>query len=72
MVIGAVIILVVIVLGVLYFMGERNSNQALNDDLNAINAQSESDATADIEADLNATDIENVDYNLDEENYNAS
>ena len=71
-IIAGIVILAVIIFGALYFMGDREGNRALQDQLNTIDQQSESDATADIEADLNATDVENVDYKLDEENFTSS
>lgn len=69
-VIGTIIILAVIVLGGLYFWGQRASNQALTpeqvqEQVNTIQDQSASDAPADIEADLNATDINNIDSQLE-------
>jgi hypothetical protein len=66
-----VIILAVILAGGAYFWGER-SVSGPDESLDAINQQSQSDAEADIEADLNATDVDNVDYDLDEANFNAS
>ena len=71
-VIGAIIILVIVALGAFYFWNQRASNRMLDDQLNGINAQSNSDEAASIEADLNATDVENVDYDLDEGNYTSS
>lgn len=64
-IIGAIIILAVIVFGALYFMGEREDNQALNSQLEEINTQSDSDETASIEADLEATDVDSVDAGLE-------
>ena len=69
-VIGTIIILAVIVLGGLYFWGQRASNQALTpeqiqEQVNMIQDQSTSDVPADIEADLNATDINNIDSQLE-------
>jgi len=69
-VIGTVIILAVIVLGGLYFWGQRaDSEPAMTEEqvqeqVNMIQEQSTSDATADIEADLNATDIDGLDSEL--------
>jgi uncharacterized protein HemX len=71
-IIGAIIILAVILFGALFFWGERSENRALNEKLQEINTQSESDEVVDIEADLEATDVESVDYDLNPENYNAS
>lgn len=63
-IIGAIVILAVIVFGALYFMGERGDNQVLNSQLEEINTQSDSDETASIEADLNSTDVDSVDAEL--------
>lgn len=64
-VIGIIVILVIIILGGLYFWGQRNGeNTILNEALNAINLQSDSDEIDTIEADLNATDIENLDSEM--------
>jgi hypothetical protein len=65
-----VIILAVILAGGAYFWGERSVGT--DESIDAINQQSDSDSTADIEADLKATDVDNVDYDLDESNFNAS
>ncbi|MEX2013711.1 MAG: hypothetical protein WD897_02240 [Parcubacteria group bacterium] len=61
LIIGAVIILAIIILGGLYFWGQRADNEAMIDE---IGSQSNSDEAAAIEADLNATDIENIDAEL--------
>ena len=61
-----IIILLVLVFGVWYFWGRSDS------DLESIQTQSSSDEAAVIEADLNATDVNNPDYDLDESNFNAS
>jgi len=63
-IIGAIVILAVIIFGALYFWGQREESQALNQELDTINIQSDSDETADIEADLNSTEIENLDAEL--------
>lgn len=71
-IVGTIIILLVIILGGLYFWGERAKRLNTVDDSSAqsagdiqnITTQSSSDATADIEADLKATDIDSVDANL--------
>ncbi len=69
--IGVIIILAVIVLGGLYFWGQRTDRggDALNDDVTAaeleeIESQSSSDEVSSIEADLEATDIESLDAEL--------
>ena len=61
-----IIILLVLVFGAWYFWGRSDS------DLESIHTQSSSDEAAVIEADLNATDVNNPDYDLDESNFNAS
>lgn len=68
-IIGTIIILAVIVLGGLYFWGQRAEQRAMTaEELQAtvedIQSQSTSDAPADIQADLNATDIDNIDAEL--------
>lgn len=64
-IIGAIVILVIIILGGLYFWSQRNGEEALtNETIENINMQSDSDAAAAIEADLDATDIENLDAEL--------
>lgn len=72
-IIGAIVILAVIIFGVLYFMDGRNDAD-LREDLNSvgIGTQSSSDGLDSIEADLDATDIENADYDLNEENFTSS
>ncbi len=68
-VIGVIVILAIVVLGGLYFWGQR-SNDALLDDaavdevVESIGEQSEADDTSSIEADLDATDVENVDAEI--------
>lgn len=63
-IIGAIIILAVIIFGALYFMGERGENQALENQVESIEAQSDSDETSAIEADLEATEVNNLDAEL--------
>ena len=63
-IIGAIIILAVIVFGALYFLGQREDSQALNNELNSISEQSSSDEAAAIEADLNSTEIDSLDAEL--------
>lgn len=79
-IIGTVIILAVIILGGLYFWGERTRNMnpsgneaasvtattsATSDaELNALRTQSNANDTASIEADLQNTDIDNLDASL--------
>lgn len=61
-VIGLIVILAIIILGGLYFWNQRAGNEILEYD--DINTQSEADNTTSIEADLDATDIENLDAEL--------
>jgi len=69
-VIGTIIILAVIVLGGLYFWGQRAevepamTEEQVQEQVNMIQEQSTSDVPADIEADLNATDIDSLDSEL--------
>jgi hypothetical protein len=74
-IVGTIIILLVIILGGLYFWGERvkrmntiprdvSTEEQTDQDIESITTQSSSDATADIEADLNATDVDSIDPNL--------
>jgi hypothetical protein len=69
--IGIIIILAVIVLGGLYFWGQRTSEGVLEDntaaELEEIQSQSDSDEISSIEADLQSTDIENLDAELNGE-----
>lgn len=60
-IIGAIVILAILILGGLYFWSQRSGNDAM---IEEINTQTNSDAAATIEADLNATDIENLDAEL--------
>lgn len=60
-IIGAIVILAILILGGLYFWSQRSGNDAV---IEEINTQTNSDAAAAIEADLNATDIENLDAEL--------
>jgi len=66
LIIGVIVILAIIILGGLYFWGQRAGDDAMKTDeaLESINTQSELDDTASIEADLDATDIENLDAEL--------
>lgn len=66
-IIGVVVILAIIVLGGLYFWKERNAmapEATENASIESIKNQSESDDAASIEADLDATDVENIDAEL--------
>lgn len=66
--IAVVVILFLIVIGGLYFLGQRIDQPYINptttggDEMtNSFNSQSDSDDVTSIEADLNATNIDNVD-----------
>jgi hypothetical protein len=70
-VIATIIILAVIVLGGLYFWGQRSNNapasqntQPTASDLNGINSQSSSDDTSSINADLQNTNTTSLDSQL--------
>lgn len=60
-VIGIIVILAIIILGGLYFWGQRAGDGTV---LEEINTQGVSNDTSSIESDLNATDIENLDAEL--------
>ena len=62
-VIGVIIILLVILLGSLYFWNNR-TDKMRDETLNSINSQSDSDTASAIEADLDNTDIDNLDAEL--------
>jgi len=65
-IIGGIVILVIIILGGLYFWGQRvnDSDAVIDGSVESINMQSDSDAAAAIEADLDATDVENLDSEI--------
>ena len=67
-VIGVVIILAIIILGALYFWGQRGAPEdtTLESDetTQSIDSQSSSDDLNSIEADLDSTDIENLDAEI--------
>ena len=67
----AAIVILVIIVGALYFWGHR-AGIGGDDALEAITTQDSSDEAAAIEADLNSTDVNNVDSGLDESEFNAS
>ena len=60
-IIGVIVIIAIVILGGFYFWSQRAGNDAAIDE---INTQSGSDEASAIEADLNATDIENLDAEL--------
>jgi hypothetical protein len=59
---------VVVLVGLVYFW----SNRSEYDSADSLENQNTSDEVLDIEADLDSTDVENVDYDLNADNYNAS
>ena len=65
-IIAVIIILALVILGALYFWGERKDRDELlsDDTLEAIEMQSDSDETNSIEADLDATDVDNLDSEI--------
>src|SRR3990167_8555289 len=67
-IIGAIIILAVIVLGGLYFWDQRQERDANDAEtaqvLESINTQGSADDTSSIENDLNSTDIDSLDAEL--------
>ena len=72
-IIATIILLVVIVAGGAYFWQARSESPIVDESaLREIESQSDSDETASIEADLEATDVNSVDYDLSEENFTAS
>ena len=68
--IAVIVILALIIIGALYFWGQSNSaddgaERVMTDEtVQTINAQSSSDAAAAIEADLDATDVDSLDAEL--------
>lgn len=60
-IIGAIVILAIVILGGLYFWGQRAGNETAVDE---IDRQNSSDEAAAIEADLDTTDVENLDAEL--------
>lgn len=63
-IIGMIIILAVIVLGGLYFWGQRSSMTPSDTSTGVNSTQSESDEIESIEADLNAMDIDAINTDL--------
>ena len=70
--IATIILLAVIVLGALYFWKARSSDTVPAADTSAIESQSSSDEAAAIQGDLNSTNVENVDYDLNASNFTSS
>ncbi len=70
-----ILIIAALVVGAVYFYRNRtdNSMEADTSSVTADNAEtSSSDTTTSIESDLNSTNIDNVDYDLNAETFNAS
>ncbi len=65
-VVAVLVILAVLVIGGFYFWGQRAEAP------NPAGIEQTQLEDAAIEADLNATDVDNVDYDLDPNNFNAS
>ena len=65
-IIGIIVILGIVILGGLYFWGQRGDDAATTESTqtDSIDAQSTSDDTSSIEADLDSTDIDNLDAEL--------
>ena len=67
-----VIVLLVLLAGGLYFWSNRGVDIENDTRLENVEDRNNSDEVLDIEADIEATDTDNVDYDLDEGNFNAS
>jgi uncharacterized protein HemX len=80
-IIGLLIILTIIVIGTLYFWGQRiekiknkqdiqqtiqTQDQNMDVQIKLLKEQSDSDSVESIEADLNATDFENIDFEIEQ------
>ena len=66
-VVGIIIVVIVLVLGALYFWGQKLSNGTGDALTETLNQQGVSDELNAIEADLGATVIESLDNDLEEE-----
>ena len=66
LIIGIIVILVIILLGGLYFWKQSAVDEEMmtNETVESINTQSEADDTSSIEADLNSTNVDNLDAEL--------
>ncbi len=64
--VAVIVILAAVIIGALYFWNQRAGVEVMDNTLETetIPAQSTSDATADIDADLNSTDVDNIDAGL--------
>ncbi len=68
-----ILALALIIIGAIYFWRARAQNEIDSTSQGPEESQIQnSDDTASIEADLNATDVDNVDYDLNEANFTAS
>lgn len=63
-IVGTVIIIIIIVLGGLYFWGKKLAIAPVDEQTEELQDVSASDAVADIEADLDATDLDSLDADL--------
>jgi hypothetical protein len=64
-IIGIIVILAIIILGGLYFWGQRAGETVIiNESPEPLNAENERDDTSAIEADLESTDVDSVDADL--------
>ena len=69
--VAVVLVLALVLVGAIYFW-KASSNRSLESGGEANQQAQVSDSTDSIEADLNATDVNSVDYDLDESNFTAS
>lgn len=70
-VVATIVILAVLIVGAVYFWSQRTGMSG-EEALDSINAQSASDDSASIEADLEATNVDSVDYDLNPDNFTSS
>ncbi len=70
--IATILLAAIIVIGAVYFWKARDNKMESDESLQTVQTQSDSDDTAAIEADLNATDVDGADYDLNESNFTAS
>lgn len=64
LIIGIIVLLAIVILGGFYFWNERADDMMTDQQVESINIQSEEDDTASIETDLNATDVDSLDAEL--------
>jgi hypothetical protein len=62
-IIGIIVILAIIILGGLYFWGQR-ADDMIDESNEPVIVQPENDDTSSIEADLESTDVDNMDADL--------